>query len=71
VNVEYLRCLALVAAAPGKRGVKELLLKFLQGRDELSAPAFQPREHPVLPNGNGNRGRIEGMSANSSIKEAG
>jgi hypothetical protein len=31
VNVEYLRCLALVAAAPGKRGLNELLLKFLQG----------------------------------------
>ena len=31
VNVEYLRCLALVAAASGKRGLKELLLKFLQG----------------------------------------
>src|SRR5262245_31765328 len=31
VNVEYLLCLALVATAPGKRGLKELLLKFLQG----------------------------------------
>src|SRR5262245_39523742 len=31
VNVEYLRCLALVAAASGKRSLKELLLNFLQG----------------------------------------